>query len=121
MPKQLSRYNSFRRDFNDSAKLKRLADVRREHWLRFIDLSIGVEEISERNPPSESRHAPPRDRLVNTGNCFGDLAKLETTTKSGKQRPHWSSCSTYFNSKLNKKIQKKLTRNKLHLQKAKEI
>lgn len=54
--------------------------MRREHWLRFIDLSAGAEETSARNPPSERRHAPLRDRLVNLGNCLGDCAKVATIT-----------------------------------------
>lgn len=80
MPWQSSRYNSFRRDFNDSAKIYTLEDVRREHWLRFMDLSAGAEETSARKPPSESRHAPLRDRVDKLDKCLGDCAKVETTT-----------------------------------------
>lgn len=80
MPWQSSRYNSFKRDLNDSAKMYTLADVRREHWLRFMDLSIGAEETSARKPPSESRHAPLRDRVVNLAKCLGDCARVATIT-----------------------------------------
>lgn len=73
--------------------------MRREHWLRFIDLSAGAEETSARKPPSESRHAPRSDRVVNLSKFLGDRAKVATITKSGKHLPHWSSCSTYNTSK----------------------
>lgn len=69
MPWQSSRCNSFRRDFDDSAKIYILAEVRREHWLRFIDLRAGAEETSASKPPSESQHAPLRDRVVNLNNA----------------------------------------------------
>lgn len=57
-----------------------LEAVRREHWLRFIDVSIGAEETSARNPTSESRHAPLMDKRVNLGNRLGACANVATTT-----------------------------------------
>ena len=45
-----------------------------------MDLSAGAEETSARKPPSESRHAPLRDRVDKLDKCLGDCAKVETTT-----------------------------------------
>jgi len=54
-----------------------LDDVRREHWLRLIDVIAGAEETSCRSPTSESRHAPLKDKVDSIGNTFGDLAKVK--------------------------------------------
>lgn len=85
---QSSMYNSFRLDSSESANVLILLEVRSEHWLRFIDLSAGEEEISALIPTSESRNAPVRDRIASAGKHFGDRAKLACNTKSDKQRPH---------------------------------
>lgn len=74
--RQSSRYNSFKRDPNESAKILILADERREHWLRLMDLSAGAEETSTCNPLSDRRHAPLRDRVINFGNHLGDCLKV---------------------------------------------
>lgn len=56
-----------------------LVAVRREHWLRFIDLRAGVEETSALKPTSESRHAPQMDKVAREGKLFDDLAKVDSS------------------------------------------
>jgi len=85
---QSSRYNSFKSDPNESAKISRLAKVRREHWLRFMDLSVVAEETSNCNPLSVRRHAPVRDRLINLDKQFGDFANVQGNVYSVIIRPH---------------------------------
>jgi hypothetical protein len=96
---QSSRYNSFKIDPNESAKILRPAKVRREHWLKFMDLSAVAEETSNCNPLSVRRHAPLRDRLINFGKQLGDFATVASNVFSAITRPHWLSCSTYFANK----------------------
>lgn len=55
-----------------------LVEVRREHWLRFIDLRAGAEVTSALNPTSEIRHAPQMDKVVREGKLFNELAKVDS-------------------------------------------
>jgi len=86
-------------DPNELAKILRLAYVRREHWLRFMDLSAVAEETSNCNPLSVRRHAPVRDRMINLDRQLGDFANVESNVSSVITRPHWSNCSTYSTNK----------------------
>jgi len=69
-------YSSRKLVANESAKVSILAEVRREHWLRFKDCRAGAEETSELSAASESRHAPLMDKVVNLGKLPGDRAKV---------------------------------------------
>lgn len=74
---QSFKYSSFSNDPNELAKVSILEEVRREHWLRFRDLSAGTEETSAPNPTSERRHAPLRDKETKEGKQLADRAKVE--------------------------------------------
>lgn len=91
---QSSRYSSCKIDPKELAILSMPTSVRREHWLRFIDLKAGAEETSAASPPSEIRQAPFKEIVVNAGNPFG--TKALCNEESDKQCPHRSSCKTWF-------------------------
>lgn len=73
----LLRYSFFKIDFNELDNMLMVDDVRREYWLRLIDVIVGVMEISVCSFILESWYVLFKDREDSIGKFFGDFVKVE--------------------------------------------